>query len=107
MSNEITVQATIESKLRDSLSPVELFIENESHKHGGSATESHFKLTVVASEFEGVRAVKRHQRLYGLLADELKQGVHALALHLYAPSEWENSPQAAPNSPNCLGGSKG
>ncbi|MFK7862930.1 MAG: BolA family protein [Pseudohongiellaceae bacterium] len=106
MTNELSMQAVIENKLRDSLRPETLVIENESHKHGGPATESHFKLTVVAAEFEDMRAVKRHQRVYGILASELKNGVHALALHLYSPNEWENSPQGAPVSPNCLGGSQ-
>lgn len=107
MTNDHTMESTIKAKVDANLCPELLLIENESHKHGGSATESHFKLTVVASEFDGVRAVKRHQRLYSILADELKGGVHALALHLYSPMEWEQSPEGAPLSPNCLGGSKG
>ena len=66
----------IRAKVSESLNPQELIIENESHKHGGPATDSHFKLTVVAADFEGLAAVKRHQRLYGILAQELKTSVH-------------------------------
>lgn len=101
------MENTIRAKVSESLNPTELVIENESHKHGGPATESHFKLTVVAAEFEGLAAVKRHQRLYGILAEELKTGVHALALHLHSPSEWLVNQSSAPKSPDCLGGSKG
>lgn len=99
------MENTIRAKVSESLNPIEFFIENESHKHGGAATESHFKLTVVAADFEGLAAVKRHQRLYAILAEELKAGVHALALHLYSPSEWTAKQSAVPKSPNCLGGS--
>jgi BolA protein len=99
------MENTIRAKVSESLNPQELIIENESHKHGGPATESHFKLTVVAADFEGLAAVKRHQRLYGILAQELKTGVHALALHLYSPSEWSANSASAPQSPNCRGGS--
>lgn len=102
----MTVQATIQSKLETDLEPVLLVVDNESHLHGGPATESHFKLTVVAERFEDLVAVKRHQRVYQLLADELAGGVHALALHLYSPVEWQQRQQAAPDSPDCRGGSK-
>jgi|TARA_B110000971_G_scaffold184431_1_gene192174 BolA protein len=97
----------IRAKVSESLNPQELIIENESHKHGGPATDSHFKLTVVAADFEGLAAVKRHQRLYGILAQELKTSVHALALHLYSPSEWATNSASAPKSPDCRGGSSG
>ena len=36
-------------------------------------------------------------------ADDLKNGIHALALHLYTKSEWESLGKAFPKSPNCLG----
>lgn len=100
----MSVESTIQSKLLESLAPEVLQIENESHNHGGPATESHFKLTVVADGFKGITAVKRHQKVYAVLADELAGSVHALALHLYTPEEW-NSRESAPASPDCRGGS--
>jgi BolA family transcriptional regulator, general stress-responsive regulator len=107
MSNETgPLHYRISQKVADRFNPQHFELINESHLHSGPATESHFKLTVVAVEFEGLAAVKRHQLLYGLLKDELAGGVHALALHLYAPLEWlERGAEAAP-SPDCRGGSK-
>lgn len=102
----MTTQETIQSKLDSDLNPALLQIENESHMHSGPATESHFKVTVVAAVFDGMSLVKRHQRVYGTLAAELANGVHALALHLYAPAEWEKRQQIVPSSPDCRGGSK-
>lgn len=102
----MNVEKSIESKVLDSLKPDLLLIENESHNHGGPATDSHFKLTVVADGFGSLSAVKRHQKLYGILAEELAGPVHALALHLYTPQEWAARQSSAPLSPNCLGGSK-
>lgn len=101
----MTMETTIESKLKAGLAPEILTIENESYMHSGPATESHFKVTAVASAFEGLSLVKRHQQVYGILTEELAGPVHALALHLYSPSEWEVRNQAVPNSPNCRGGS--
>lgn len=97
------VQAAIESRLREAIPLEHLDILNESHMHSGPATESHFKVTVVSPEFEGVSAVKRHQRLYQLLDDQLRSGVHALALHTYTPVEWQRKNAVAPRSPDCAG----
>jgi len=99
------MQANIESKLSNNLKPQFIQVENESHMHGGPATESHFKLTVVSAEFEGLSLVKRHQQLYKLFADELASGIHALSLHLYSPEEWQSRQESIPQSPDCRGGS--
>ena len=53
-----------------------------------------------------MRAVARHQQVYAILAQELAGSVHALALHLYSPHEWETQQSALRQSPACLGGSK-
>ncbi len=106
MGAELTVQKTIQSKLEIALQPDLFYIENESHMHGGPATESHFKLTVVAAQFGDQSPVKRHQTVYKLLANELAAGVHALSLHLYTVEEWEVRGQEVPSSPDCRGGSK-
>lgn len=103
----MTVQKAIETKLGAALEVQHLQVENESHKHSVPAnSETHFKVTLVSPEFEGQMKVRRHQRLYQVLADELAGPVHALALHLYTPAEWAATGQQAPASPNCLGGSK-
>ena len=102
----MSVQEVIKSKILSSLSPQYFVVENESHMHSGLATESHFKLTVVATDFEDLSLVKRHQNVYEILADELSGPVHALALHLYTPGEWQTRHGAIPDSPDCRGGSK-
>lgn len=101
------VQQAIESKLNDAFQASILQVENESHMHSVPPnSETHFKVTMVSPDFEGQMKVKRHQTIYKVLADELAGPVHALALHLYTPEEWEASGQASPDSPNCMGGSK-
>lgn len=100
------VQAAIEEKLQ-ALSPVFLEVLNESHMHSVPAnSETHFKVTMVSDVFVGARKVQRHQKLYVLLSDELAGPVHALAMHLYTPDEWQTRQQQSPTSPDCLGGSK-
>ena len=103
----MNVQQQIESKLAELCQPTLLQVENESSQHNVPPdSETHFKVVIVSEGFVGKRKVARHQQVYGALAAELEGPVHALALHTYTPQEWQaqgNSPQ----SPNCMGGSKG
>jgi stress-induced morphogen len=102
----VSVAEQIEAKLRASLEPTQLEIINESSHHNVPAgSETHFKVVVVSRAFEGKGAVARHQLVYGVLADELKGGVHALTITPRTPDEWLASTAVAP-SPPCLGGSK-
>lgn len=101
------VQNSIEKILQDSLHPSHLDVVNESHMHSVPPnSETHFKVVLVSGEFEGQRKVARHQQVYRLLQQQMADGVHALALHTYTPEEWQQRQQAAPSSPQCLGGSK-
>ena len=102
----MSVQNTIEAKLSAALKPSMLDIANESHMHGGSATESHFNITAVSATFTDLNLVRRHQAVYKLLHIELAEGVHALAMHLYTEQEWEQRQESSPASPDCRGGSK-
>lgn len=102
----MTIQETIVQKLNAAFDPSHLEVENESHKHNVPAgSESHFKVTLVTDEFLGKRKVQQHQAVYKVLAEELAGEVHALALHTYDLETWAQT-DAAPLSPNCMGGSK-
>ena len=102
----MTIENNIRTKIEQSLTPSVFDIVNESHMHSGPATNSHFKLTIVSTDFEGVRPVARHQMVYKVLAEELAGEVHALALHTYSNEEWQVQSKA-PQSPNCQGANKG
>lgn len=100
------VENQIHTKLSSHFQPEHLEVINESYMHSVPAgSETHFKVTLVSELFQGKRQVQRHQAIYACLADELKAGVHALALHTFSPEEWRSNNQV-PASPQCLGGSK-
>ncbi len=100
------MQELLEEKLQQAFAPSFLEVRNESHMHGGTATDSHFRITVVSSRFAGASRVARHRQVYQLLASELAGPVHALALHLHEPGEWSEREAAIPDSPACRGGGK-
>ncbi|MGH1469833.1 MAG: BolA family protein [Cellvibrionaceae bacterium] len=100
------IQKEIVSILERELAPAHLSVENESHQHNvPENSETHFKVVIVSDVFESMRQVQRHQKIYQLLVEQLAGPVHALALHTFSPSEWDDSQKVA-DSPNCLGGSK-
>lgn len=102
----MVVQQEIEGLLQQ-FNPDFLEVVNESHQHSVPPnSETHFKVVLVSPSFDGKRKVARHQLVYAALAAQLEGPVHALALHTYTPGEWQERQQAAPQSPDCLGGSK-
>ena len=103
----MNVQTEIEHNLGTELQPELLEVSNESHMHSVPPnSETHFKVVIVSAQFDGKRKVARHQHVYRVLTTQLEGPVHALALHTYTPAEWAERQQVAPDSPDCLGGSK-
>lgn len=96
----MSIQQSIENKLRDTFAPLSLTVINESHLHAGhhhsgsdhhgtfdGLGETHFRVRMVADAFAGKNRVERHRAVNDALKDELAGGVHALALELSAPGE--------------------
>jgi len=49
----------------------------------------HWYATIVSPAFEGLRAIQRHQRVYGTLGGKmLSDEVHALSMKTFTPAEW-------------------
>jgi len=103
----MSTKELIEQKLSAAISLFYSEVINESHMHNVPAgSESHFKLILVSDDFDGLSLVKRHQKVYKILADQLANGVHALALNTLTKSEWLEKEKQVPDSPLCMGGGK-
>jgi len=96
----MSIQAKMEDKLKAAFSPERLAVINESHLHAGhhhaehgheahfdGTGETHFRVRIVSPSFAGMSRIDRHRAVNELLADELKAGVHALAIEPAAPGE--------------------
>ena len=105
----MTIAAIIEQKLTDELAPLHLEVINESYMHNvPKGSESHFKVIIVSEKFNDLRLIGRHRLVNEVLASQLANDIHALAMHTYTTEQWQKMKNdAVPNSPNCLGGSKG
>jgi len=89
----MSYQDRIREKLTIGLEPTRLDVINESAMHAGHRSspgtgESHFRVVVVSDKFAGQSRLARHRIVNDLLTEEMAPGgVHALALHAYAPDE--------------------
>ena len=92
----MSMQTAMEKKLSDAFAPERLAVVNESHLHAGhhhvesghhatfdGTGETHFRIRIVSPAFAGMSRIDRHLAL----ADELKAGLHALAIEPAAPGE--------------------
>ena len=91
-SDDINTADRIEKKLTEALAPDSVKVLDESHQHEGHAGhrpggQTHFRVYIVAQAFAGKTRVDRHRMVNAILSDELKGGVHALAIHAQAPGE--------------------
>lgn len=91
----------LENQIRKALecfTPIHVEIVNESDSHRGPpGRETHFKLLLVSTQFQGKSRLIRQQMIYQALDFAFKQGLHALSLKTLSPEEWsENTTFTSP-----------
>jgi acid stress-induced BolA-like protein IbaG/YrbA len=50
---------------------------------------THFEAVIVSSGFNGKTLLERHQEVYKILGEAMKERIHALSLKTYTPEQWE------------------
>ena len=75
------------------MSPADITRQIEAALPGASvriATDDgvHFAALVIAPQFEGLRALQRHQLVYRALGSAVGGDIHALSLDTPTPAEW-------------------
>ena len=77
--------------LEEAFNPLQLTIEDESHLHAGHAGAAsgggHFRLRIVAPEFESLSTVARHRAIYAALSRHIPKEIHALSITALTPKE--------------------
>ena len=88
----MSLQKIISEKLTAAFKPLELNVENESHHHSGHAGddgsgETHWRISITSEAFKGKSRIARQRMVNEVLADELKDRIHALAMKVQAPGD--------------------
>ncbi|KAI9488771.1 bola-like protein-domain-containing protein [Zychaea mexicana] len=98
MATKGPIEEAAERKITEALEPSTLEIVNESHLHahhaamrGNTNPETHFRITIVSENFAGKTMMQRHRLVYGLLNEELQNGIHALSLKTKTKEEMEKA----------------
>lgn len=88
MSNRIEM---IREKLQTAFNPDQLEIIDESHLHAGHAGardgKGHFNVIIISDQFSDNSMIKRHKRIYEVLADLMESDIHALSIKAKTPEE--------------------
>ena len=81
----------IENALRETFSPSELRIKDQSHLHAGHQGaqdgRGHFEVFIVSEKFEGLRSLQRHRMIYAALGELMDTDIHALRIKSHTPAE--------------------
>lgn len=88
----MNVKERMTQKLTEAFSPAELEVTDDSHQHAGHSGareggETHYTVRIVAGAFAGMGRLARHRAINAVLAQELAEGVHALAIKVRAVGE--------------------
>ena len=78
-------ESTIYKKLNEYFQPSFLTAENESHLHSKHKQSpkngnSHFSITIKSSFLKNLSRVDAQRKIYEVLAEEMKTGLHALRI---------------------------
>ena len=81
----------IRALLELAFEPESLAVEDDSHKHigheGAKDGLGHFSVSIVSTQFDGMRMLARHRAVYAALDDMMKTDIHALAIEAIASDE--------------------
>jgi BolA family transcriptional regulator, general stress-responsive regulator len=80
-----------ETDLKAAFDVIDLKIEDESNLHAGhvgaASGGGHFKIRIIAPQFEGMNLVKRHRAIYAALNSHFPNAIHALTIEAISPAE--------------------
>lgn len=100
------VEAEIHERLQQ-LEPLHLTVINESDQHSGPpGRESHFRVVIASTQFDGVSRVKAHRMVQAPLKHLFDQGLHALAIETQKSDEFKARGGQSFDSPACSGGGR-
>ena len=88
----MSLKELITRTLEERFAPSHLVVMDESNQHQGHAGwreggETHFRLDIVSTVFEGKSRVERHRLVNDSLGPAFARGLHALAIRARAPGE--------------------
>ena len=90
----MTLEETIDKKIKDNLKPsffkiVNFSDQHKNHYEGDNKDTSHIKIIVVSEFFSGHSRIERERIVHKILKKEISTEIHSLRLKLYIQSEYD------------------
>ena len=87
-----SVKGQIETRLRESLNPEVLIVEDFSAEHAGhsgarAGGETHFRVHIAAEQLKGKASVAQHRAIHKPLRDMMPEPIHALEITVLEKNE--------------------
>jgi stress-induced morphogen len=84
--------------ITQAFAPTYLELEDQSAHHQGHAGykaggQTHFRLLLVSSVFEGLSRLARQRLVYQAIAEHLQDGLHAIGITTLTPKEHQQRPK--------------
>lgn len=96
------VQSLLEKRLNEGLNPLLLKVVNESPNHNvPEGSESHFRVLIVSDQFEGLSLIQRHQKVYQLISEPIRDKIHAFSQRTLTSKEFKDQGGQLGSSPPC------
>lgn len=73
------------------LNPTHIDLQDDSASHAGHAGNtggSHYNVTIVSQDFDGLSLIKRHRLVYEAAGELMTHGIHALSIQAKTPAEF-------------------
>ena len=71
----------IQTMIENGMSGAEVSVEGDG---------THFEAVIISQDFDGKTLLERHQLVYEVLGEAMKERIHALSLKTYTPEQWSN-----------------
>ena len=82
---------SIRERLNNALSPEQVEIIDDSHKHvghaGAAAGGGHFSVRIVSEQFRDHSLIERHRMVYDAVSDMMPGEIHALSIQALTADE--------------------
>jgi BolA protein len=85
----MTATTTLIESALQTLNPIQLVIQDDSHLHKGHAGAKeggHFSVSICSDRFIGLNLPARHRLVYDAVGDLMKTHIHALAIKTSVPT---------------------
>lgn len=86
----------IEELIKSKMNIIKISIADFSNNHKNHSTYEgggHYQAVIISDDFEGLRLLERHKKIYSILGDLMQNEIHAFSMKTYTNNEFKKLDQ--------------